>query len=203
MKREEFEKMPFFTHVFLAGIPLHTLDLVELKGGRQNMKMDEIYEITGFKKVEEINVGTISKILFWLRQQIGHLLRWDNDDDLFASNSYISHLSEEEKANSLIESGKTEGDTRILYCYENEFLGEIINKTVHCFWFLGTEKTARGYNLISAVYVKKLNWRTPIYMALVTPVLKWIIYPSIMKDVKRRWAKAFSNQKVLVEKEFV
>jgi hypothetical protein len=41
------------------------------------------------------------------------------------------------------------------------------------------------------VYVKKLNWFTPIYMALVSPMLKWVIYPSMEKGVKSRWAKEF------------
>ena len=42
-----------------------------------------------------------------------------------------------------------------------------------------------------AVYVKKLNWFTPIYMTLVSPMLKWIIYPSMEKGIKRRWERAF------------
>jgi hypothetical protein len=42
-----------------------------------------------------------------------------------------------------------------------------------------------------AVYVKKLNWFTPVYMALISPLLKWVIYPAMMKGVRRRWEEAF------------
>jgi len=56
---------------------------------------------------------------------------------------------------------------------------------------MAAEETASGYKLWMAVYVKKLNWFTPIYMVLITPMLKWIIYPSMMKGVKRRWEQAF------------
>ncbi|NNE97892.1 MAG: DUF2867 domain-containing protein, partial [Pyrinomonadaceae bacterium] len=166
---------------------------IELEGGRENMTMAEIYKIAGFNKVEKINIGFVTKFLFWLRELIGRAMGWDDDKELLESNSYISRLSDDQKADSLLESGQMSDDTRILYCYKDELLGEIINKTVHCFWLMASEKTKAGYNLISAVYVKRLNWRTPIYMALVTPMLKWIIYPSILKDVKRRWAREFPD----------
>jgi hypothetical protein len=56
---------------------------------------------------------------------------------------------------------------------------------------MATEQTANGYALWFAVYVKKLNWFTPIYMALITPMLTWIIYPAMLKGVKRRWEQTF------------
>ena len=73
-------------------------------------------------------------------------------------------------------------------------LGEIINRTVHCFWVMATERTADGYVLWLAIYVRRLNWFTPVYMALITPVLKWVIYPAMMKGVRQRWAQAFPPQ---------
>ena len=73
---------------------------------------------------------------------------------------------------------------------------EIINRTVHCFWVLASERTADGYNLYNGVYVKNVNWRTPIYMTLISPVLKSIIYPAIEKSMRQNW-----EQNLLAEKE--
>jgi hypothetical protein len=70
-------------------------------------------------------------------------------------------------------------------------LGEIINQTVHCFWVMASEPITDGYRLWLAVYVRKLNWFTPVYMALITPTLKWIIYPAMLNGVRRRWEHAF------------
>ena len=153
--------------------------------------MPEISTIIGFGDQGEIEVGPITKALFWLRGMIGRIFHWDNVKELSESVSYLSRLNEEDRTRSLITPGKEQGISRVLYCFENEFLAEIVNRTVHCFWLMASERTATGYALYLAVYVKKLNWFTPIYMALVSPMLKWIIYPSMENGVKRRWAKAF------------
>ena len=116
-----------------------------------------------------------------LRTLIGRILRWDEAKELVESVSFISRLNKEDRSRSLIVPGKPAGIARILYQFQNETLGEIINRTVHCFWLMATERTANGYALWFAVYVKKLNWFTPIYMALISPLVKWIIYPAMQR----------------------
>jgi hypothetical protein len=103
-------------------------------------------------------------------------------------------LTEEERNISIIPAGQVEGINTILYCYDNEILFEIINRTVHCFWVLASEEKADGYDLYVAIYVKKFNWRTPIYMALVSPILNWVIYPAVKKTIKRNWDERFSTE---------
>lgn len=182
--------MPLTAHEFLAGIPLHSLHRLELPGGRSGMTIREITEMTGFNS-EKAEVGFVAKALFGLRGLIGRVLGWDNDEKLIESVTYLPRLTEEQRAKSLVEPGKSEGISRVLYCFENEFLAEIINRTVHCFWLTTAKRTKNGYILYMAVYVKKLNWFTPVYMTLVGPMLKWIIYPSIEKNTLRNWKKAF------------
>lgn len=190
VKVEEFQKKPLRVHNFLAGIPLRTLSRVELPGGRAGMTLPEINAIV-LSDPGDFQVGPLTKVLFWLRTAIGHIFGWDDAQELVESVSYLASLSEEDRTRSLITPGENQGITRVLYCYENEYLGEIINRTVHCFWLMTSEPTERGYTLYMAVYVKKLNWFTPIYMALVSPMLKWIIYPAIDKGIRQRWAEKF------------
>lgn len=191
INKEKFDLLPLKGHSFLNDIPLHSLDFTELKGGRERMTIAEIYSAVGLSEVGEVELGFFTKTLFWLRGLIGKILRWDDVPKLIESVSYLPRLSEEERAKSLIPPGKVQGISRVLYCFENEMLLEIINKTVHCFWLIASERTADGYRLYNAVYVKKLNWRTPIYMTLISPVLKWIIYPAIGRSIQRNWERAF------------
>jgi hypothetical protein len=191
MNMDVYRQTPLRVHSFLAGIPLRTLERVELPGGRKGMTIEEISGVVGFGGEVEMEVGPVTQALFRLRTLIGRILGWDEAKELVESVSFISRLNEEDRTRSLIVPGKPAGISRILYQFESEMLGEIVNRTVHCFWLMATEETANGYALWFAVYVKKLNWFTPIYMALISPLLKWIIYPAMMKGVRRSWEKTF------------
>jgi uncharacterized protein DUF2867 len=191
VKIDEFRQKPLRVHSFLAGVPLRTLTRVDLPGGRDGMTLPEIDALVGFNSNKGSDFDPVTNALFWLRSLIGRILHWDDVKELADSLTYLPRLSEDDRARSLTTPGKVEGISRVLYCFENEFLGEIINRTVHCFWLLASERTEDGYALYFAVYVKKLNWFTPIYMALINPMLKWIIYPSIMEGVRQRWEKTF------------
>lgn len=187
----DFARMPLRVHSFLAGLSLRTLYRLELPGGRPNMTLPEIRAATESTELGEFEVGPLTNALFWLRGFIGQIFHWDNDQRLMDAVTYLGRLTAEDHQRSLIPPGTVEGISRVLYCFEHEFLAEIVNHTVHCFWLLATERTPTGYRLYLAVYVKKLNWFTPIYMTLVTPLLKGIIYPSMLRNSRRRWAQTF------------
>jgi hypothetical protein len=192
MYTEAYRQTPLRVHSFLAGVPLRTLERVELPGGREGMTIEEISDVVGFGGEVEMEVGPVTQALFQLRTLVGRILRWDETKELVKSVSFISRLKEEDLAHSLIVPGKPAGISRILYQFENETLGEIINRTVHCFRLMAAERTANGYALWFAVYVKKLNWVTPIYMALISPLLKCIIYPAMFRGVRRLWEKTLT-----------
>jgi hypothetical protein len=187
----EFTGKPLRVHEFLAGVPIKTLLRVELPGGREDMTLPEINSIAAFSEEGKMEVGPVTKALFHLRDLIGRIFGWDDDRKLAESVTYLDRLTDEDRARSLAPPGQMRGITRVLYFFENEFLGEIVNRTVHCFWAMASERTSRGYDLYLAVYVKKLNWFTPIYMALISPFLKLVIYPSMVKSVECRWAQRF------------
>ena len=188
---EEFRQRPLRVHSFLADVPLRTLERIELCGGRPGMTLEEINNVVGFGGEAEMEVGPVTNALFRLRTLIGRILGWDEANELVKSVSYVSRLSADDRDRSQVPPGQPVGISRILYQFENEMLAEIINRTVHCFWVMASERTPHGYSLHLAIHVKKLNWFTPIYLALVSPLQKWIIYPSIMKGMRQRWEKEF------------
>jgi hypothetical protein len=193
MKRDDFMMRPWRAHTFLAGVPLRTLERIDLPGGRDGLSIDEISAVSGFDGKVKMKLGPLTQSLFWLRGLIGRILGWDDVPDLTASISYVSNLSDEDRARSRVEPGKASGISRILYQFDDEMLGEIINRTVHCFWVMAVERTSTGYTLWMAVYVRRLNFFTPVYMALISPVLKWIIYPAFKRSIKARWARVFPS----------
>lgn len=195
MDRLKFDEIPLKAHEFLKEIPLHSLDLIELKGGRKMMKMDEIYRLSKLNQFDDFKAGFITDNLFKLRTLIGKIVGWDDVSELKEKISWISKITEEEREKSLIPTGRTESISTILYCFKNEILFEIVNRTVHCFWVLASVEKSGGYNLYVAVYVRKINWRTPLYMTLISPLLKWIIYPAMKKSVRQNWSKAFAVKK--------
>jgi hypothetical protein len=189
--QERFNQLPLRAHSLLTGVPLRTLYRLDLPGGRQAMTLPEIQDVLGFKGGDDNEAGRVTRALFWLRGLIGRLLRWDEAPELAEAHTYLTRLSEADRARSLVTPGAPAGISRVLYSFEHEFLAEIINRTVHCFWLIAAQPSAAGYTLYFAVYVKKLNWFTPIYMALITPLLKGVIYPAMLKSCRRHWERAF------------
>src|SRR5262252_1196997 len=115
MDTDVYRQKPLRVHSFLAGVPLRTLEGVELPGGREGMTIEEISGVVGFGGEVEMEVGPVTQALFRLRTLIGHVLRWDEAKELVESVSFISRLNEEDRARSFVVPGKPAGISRILY----------------------------------------------------------------------------------------
>jgi hypothetical protein len=90
-----------------------------------------------------------------------------------------------------VPAGTREGLFRIVYRFENEQLLELINRTAHAAALSALVETANGYRFYFGVYVQKVGRFTPVYMALVDPVRKLIVYPSLLRSVRASWNQAF------------
>ncbi len=66
-----------------------------------------------------------------------------------------------------------------------------MNATVHAFSLMAMEPAMDGYTVYWAIYVKKTNWLTPIYMTLIDPFRRHIVYPAITKKLERAWTSAY------------
>lgn len=61
---KNFRALPLKAHDFLAGIPAHSLDFTELKGGRERMTILDIYRAAGLDEIGEVEIGFVTKTLF-------------------------------------------------------------------------------------------------------------------------------------------
>jgi hypothetical protein len=84
-----------------------------------------------------------------------------------------------------------EGGFRLLYLVEQESLAEIRNATVHAFLSTALVERPSGYRLYWAVYVKPSSWLTPLYMALIEPFRRFIVYPAMLGRVRRAWTSRY------------
>ena len=81
----------------------------------------------------------------------------------------------------------------MVYHFENEQLLELINCTAHAAALSAFVETANAYRFYFGVYVQNVVCFTPVYMALVDPFRKLIVYPSLLRSVRASWNQAFGT----------
>ena len=129
----------------------------------------------------------MARALFRLRFFLGRIFRLEAEPKDALAVSFGSRLTAEDRARSLVQSGTPEGFFRVVYCFENEQLLEVQNRTVHAAALSALVKKEANYRFYFAVYVRQRKWITPFYMALIDPFRKWIIYPALLKNIRATW----------------
>jgi len=186
----EFRQKPLRVHTFLADVPLHDLWVIHLPGGGEGRTLADFQQLLAFGDLERANPVVAG--LFKLRWTLGKLFGWDAKKHDSPANSYVHRLTGDDRQRSRVEPGSADGPFRLLYRFENESLGEIVNATVHAFALTAMERTADGYRVYLGVYVKNVSPLTPFYMALIDPFRKLFIYPAIIRKMERTWARAYA-----------
>jgi hypothetical protein len=75
-----------------------------------------------------------------------------------------------------------------IYLLEDEWAGEIANRTIHAVVHLGWVPDAAGsYRGQMAVLVKPNGLLGHAYMAAIRPFRHLIVYPSLMRQIERAW----------------
>jgi Protein of unknown function (DUF2867) len=89
--------------------------------------------------------------------------------------------------------GHARGLFRVVYRFENEQLLEVINRTAHAAALNALVEKASAYRFYFGVYVRSGSRFTPIYMALIDPFRKLVVYPSPLRTVRAKWNKTFGT----------
>ena len=181
---QEFERLPLRVHDVLAGVPLHDVWAVDLPRTRPGITLDAFLRATGARPFRP---SFMVRALLAIRFAIGRPLGWDREPDPSVRETFASRLTTADMSNTLALPGTPQGLFRVVYRFENEQLLEVINRTVHAAALSALVETAHGYRLYFGVYVRSIGWRTPIYMTLIDPFRKWIVYPSLLRSVRETW----------------
>jgi len=190
--REEFERLPLRVHAFLAGVPLHDVWAVDLPRTRGGITLAEFLRRAGrlFQR-QPLAVRALLSIRFF----VGGLFGWDRITLGSASESFAQRLTDEDRARSLAPAGTPDGLFRIVYRFENEQLGELVNRTAHAGALSALVEAAAGYRFYFAVYVREVSRFTPLYMAAIDPFRKVIVYPALLRSVSAQWNATFGPDK--------
>jgi hypothetical protein len=135
----------------------------------------------------------VARVLLRTRLFIGRLLGWDREPMATVAESFATRLTTADRSKSLAAPGTREGFFRVVYRFENEQLLEIINRTVHAAALSTLVETENGYRFYFGVYVRNISRFTPVYMGLIDPFRKRIVYPSLLRSVRASWDRAFGT----------
>jgi len=187
---QEFERLPLRVHDFLSDVPLHDVWAVDLPRARSGITLDE------FLRTASSCLFTpppLVRELLNIRLFIGRLLGWDREPAGTAWKTFATRMTTADRSRSLAPAGACEGLFRVVYRFENEQLLELINRTAHAAALSALVETASAYRFYFGVYVRNVSRFTPIYMALIDPFRKWIVYPLLLRSVRARWNQALAT----------
>jgi hypothetical protein len=187
---QEFERLPLRAHAFLAGVPLHDVWAIDLPRARSGITLDELLRTASACL---LTPSPVVRALLNIRLFIGRLLGWDREPAATTWESFATRMTTADRSRSLVPAGTREGLFRVVYRFENEQLLELINRTAHAAALSALVETGNGYRFYFGVYVRSVSRFTPIYMALIDPFRKLVVYPSLLRTVRAKWAKTLGN----------
>jgi hypothetical protein len=188
---QEFERLPLRVHAFLAGVPLHDVWAIDLPRTRPGITLDEFLR-TGGSRLYRLSL--VVRALLSIRLFIGRLLGWDREPAPTTWESFAKRLTTADHSKSLAVAGPRDGLFRVVYRFENEQLLELINRTAHAAALSALVEMANTYRFYFGVYVCNVSRFTPTYMALIDPLRKLIVYPSLLRSVRTSWNEAFGTR---------
>lgn len=185
ISEQEFERLPFRVHTFLAGVPLHDAWAIDLPRSRAGITLDEFVRAASGPLFRP---SPVVHVLLNLRFFLGGLFGWDSTTSMpTAPETFADRLTSADLARSLAPAGLKDGPFRVVYRFENEQLLELTNRTAHAAALSALVETASSYRFYFAVYVRNVSLLTPLYMALIDPFRKLIVYPSLLRSVRASW----------------
>ena len=129
------------------------------------------------------------RTLFAIRWKVGALLGWDRADT--GLDSRVPTLRDRLPADLRDAPSGPDFDAlpfSPLYLIDDEWAAEIANRTMHGVMHIGwVPDGAGGYRGQMAVYAKPNGRLGTVYMAAIAPFRHWIVYPSMLREMGRRW----------------
>lgn len=191
ISKSEFEAVPLRVHAFLAGVQLHDAWAVDLPHSRTGITLDEFLRLTSGSL---FTPSPIVRALLNVRFFFGGLFGWDRTPlETAVRETFADRLRPIDRAMTLAPAGRKDGLFRIVYRFENEQLTELINRTAHAAALTALVESTSGYRFYFAVYVRSVGRLTPLYMSLIDPFRKLIVYPSLLRTVRARWQQSIAG----------
>jgi hypothetical protein len=187
--KEEFERLPLRVHDFLAGVPLHDVWAIDLPRTRSGITLDDFLRRAGTR---QFALSPAARTLLNIRLFVGRVLGWDREPTT-EWEPFARRLTPEDRSKSLVPAGTREGLFQVVYRFQNEQLLEIINRTAHAAALSVLVESESAYRFYFGVYVLSIGRFTPVYMTLIDPFRKVVVYPSLLRTVGETWKQRFGT----------
>ncbi len=191
VKPAEFQKLNLRCHALLSDVPLHDVWAIPLNGGGPGRSIRDARAILLGDGRPRTNVAV--RGLFALRWALGRAFGWDDERHDPPDMSYVHRLAEVDRSQSQVRPGTREGPFRVLYVLGDEALSELRNATVHAFLALALTPSPGGYTLYLAIYVKPVTRFSTLYMALIDPFRRLVVYPTLGRQAQQRWSLMYAQ----------
>jgi len=189
VKPADFQRLNLRCHALLSDVPLHDVWAIPLDGGGPGRSIQDARAIL-FGDRRQPNVAV--RGLFALRWALGRAFGWDDERHDPPGMSYVHRLAEADRSQSEVPPGTREGRFRVLYVLGEEALSELRNATVHAFLALALTPSPAGYTLYLAIYVKPVSRFSTLYMALIDPFRRLVVYPALGRHAQQRWSRTYA-----------
>lgn len=182
----EFRALPLEAHALLVDVPLEDVSAVDLPGGGPGRTLADVRALLPVEGMMTAN--PVVRALFGLRWWLGRLFGWDRPELDRPEASFVARVGAGLRARSLVPAGTREGFFRLLYQLSDESLSETRNATVHAFLCAALrERPGGGYRLYWGVYVKPTSRLTCLYMAMIEPFRRFVVYPAMFRRLRGAW----------------
>jgi hypothetical protein len=182
---DEYLSLDLRAHDLLRGVPVYDVTVVDLPGGGDDRSLADIRAL---ESTAPPSRG--ASALFGLRRLLGRALGWDRTP-IRPDESLLSRLSDADRGASQVAPGTFVGPFLLVYQFARESLLETRNATVHGFIAMALARTATGYRLYWAVYVRPVSWLTRPYLMAIEPFRRFVVYPALLRRIRRAWLAAY------------
>jgi len=190
VKPADFQTLNLRCHALLSDVSLHDVWAIPLNGGGPGRSIRDARAILFGDRRPPTNFAV--RGLFTLRWALGRAFGWDDERHDPPGVSYVHRLAEADRSQSQVPPGTREGRFRVLYVLGDEALSELRNATVHAFLALALTPRPGGYTLYLAIYVKPVSRFTTLYMALIDPFRRLVVYPALGRQAQQRWSRTYA-----------
>jgi Protein of unknown function (DUF2867) len=184
----EFLELDLRCHALLDDVPLHDVWAVPLHDGGPGRTLRHVHALMFGGRRPPTSLAV--RALVAVRSLLGRVFRWDDERHDPVEASYLHRLTAAERAQSQVPPGTREGRFRVLYMLDDEAVIELRNATVHAFVALALVGRLQDYTVYLAIYVKPVSRFTRLYMALIDPFRRWVVYPALGRQLQRAWSRA-------------
>ena len=183
----EYRSLDLRAHAILDDVPLHDVWRLDLPGGGSGRTVADIRSL-----VSEIRPSGLVRLLFAIRWRLGKLFGWGRDS-AGSEDMFQLRITEADRARSTVAPGTRDGPFTVLYVHPTEAMSEIRNSTVHAALVCALIPRKDGYRLLWAIYVKPVGRLTALYMFLIDPFRRWVVYPSLLSRLHRSWCLKYRS----------